>query len=140
MSGQVSTPQFVAGESEPNRAFKLNQFISSIFPTLQRVVALLTGYREIETWDDQDATPSVVNGNGIFKTANTAPTTITMFDDGVEGQSILVYFGDSDTTIDLTGGSLLGNAGIDWAPDVGDHLRATFIPPNWVVEIFDNTP
>lgn len=47
---------------------------------------------------DGDQHPSVDNGT-LFMTSNTNPTTITDFDTEVEGQVIVIYFYDDDTTI-----------------------------------------
>ena len=49
------------------------------------------------TFADADAAPSVSGGN-LFKTANTGATTITQFDDGVDGQVIRILI-DANTTI-----------------------------------------
>jgi len=47
---------------------------------------------------DGDTTPSVRNGT-FFYTGNTSPTTITYFDDGTDGQCIIVKTNDGQTTI-----------------------------------------
>jgi hypothetical protein len=91
-----------------------------------------------DTFTDQDATPDVSAARN-FKTANTAATTITMFDGGTAGQEIVVVIGDALTTIDFTGTNLKGNGGADWSPASGDHLRATFDGTDWYCECFDNT-
>lgn len=92
----------------------------------------------VVTFTSADATPDVSTGT-VFKTANTAPTTITMFDGGVAGQVIWVLINDANTTIDFTGTNLKGNAGVDWSPTTGDSLQAVFISPSWYVRISDNT-
>jgi len=58
------------------------------------------GYRE---FTDGDTTPSIggSTGSSVWRTANTAATTITAFDDIEDGQFFMVYFGDSNTTIDF---------------------------------------
>lgn len=83
---------------------------------------------------DGDTTPTVYSSN-TFKTANTAPTTITMFDNGILGQRIVIVFGDSNTTIDFSGTNILGNAGIDWTAAQNDVLTAIFDGTNWYTEI-----
>ena len=92
----------------------------------------------ITTFSNGDATPSVSNGN-IFKTANTATTTITTFDDGVAGQEIKVIFGDNKTNIDFTGTNLRGNGGTDWSPVPGDHMTCIFDGTSWYCDVSDNT-
>jgi hypothetical protein len=91
---------------------------------------------------DGDATPSV-KLDGIrkfnFKTQNSAATTITMFDDGADGQEIWVVFGDGNTTIDFSGANLKGNGGMDWSPAQGDHMIAKFDGTNWYCAIFLNS-
>ena len=92
----------------------------------------------ITTFTNGDTTPSVSEGN-IFKTANTATTTITMFDDGIAGQEIKVIFGDNLTVIDFTGTNLKGNGGTNWFPATGDHMACIFDGTNWYCDISDNT-
>jgi len=106
-----------------------------------------TGYREenpsivqrdIQSISDGDATPSV-NFGSLWKTANTNPTTITTFDDGVEGQEIKVIIDDANTTIDFTGTNLKGNGGADWSPAQYDHMTCIYDGTNWYCDISDNT-
>ena len=92
----------------------------------------------ITTFTNGDTTPSVSEGN-IFKTANSATTTISMFDDSVAGQEIKVIFGDNKTSIDFTGTSLKGNGGTDWSPAPGDHMTCIFDGVNWYCDVSDNT-
>jgi hypothetical protein len=67
----------------------------------------------------------------MFATANTAPTTITMFDDGISGQVIRVFIGDANTTFDFTSTNLKGNGGTDWTAADGDALIAGFDGTDW---------
>ena len=90
------------------------------------------------TFTDGDTTPLVV-GLRKFHTANTSPTTITMFDGGVASQELTVVFGDSDTTIDFTGTNLKGNSAIDWSPKEDDHMTCIFDGADWFCNISDNT-
>lgn len=92
----------------------------------------------VQTISDGDTTPPV-SGGTIFQTANTAPTTIAMFDSAVAGQVIWVLINDANTTIDFTGTNLKGNVGADWTPTTGDTLMAVFISPNWYCWVSDNT-
>lgn len=88
----------------------------------------------IVTFSDEDATPSVIDAN-IFKTANTAATTITMFDGGKTGQGICVIINDDYTTIDFTGTNLKGNDGVDWSPGTGDVMFANFDGTYWYCDV-----
>jgi len=92
----------------------------------------------ITTFLNGDTTPSVSAGN-IFKTANTATTTINTFDGGVAGQEIKVIFGDNNTNVDFTGTGLKGNGGTDWSPVSGDHMTCIFDGINWYCDVSDNT-
>lgn len=59
------------------------------------IAALLPGLTAIA---NADTSPSV-SGALALKTANTGATTITFFDNGYEGQIVVVVAGDADTTI-----------------------------------------
>ena len=88
---------------------------------------VLTGafLHDWSTFADGDATPSVSAGYG-FKTANTAPTTITDFDDpDPAGQSIVLILGDANTTIqDLSNGSNIRlQGGIDYGPSAAYSMH-----------------
>jgi len=85
-----------------------------------------------------NTTPSV-DGWNLFKTANTGATTISMLDDGVAGQRIIIIFGDSLTTIDFTGTNLKGNGGVDWSPSEGDWMECVFDGSNWYCSCHDCT-
>ena len=87
---------------------------------------------------EDDATPSVAAGS-YFVTANANATTITDFDDGVTGQQIIVEIGDANTTVDFTSSGLRGNAGVDWSPTTGDHMRCVYNGTDWLCEVSDNT-
>lgn len=78
-----------------------------------------------QTFTQGDATPSVATGRN-FKTANTSATTITDFDDGEDGQEILVRVNDANTTFDFSASSLVGNSGQDYAAADGDMLFAVY--------------
>lgn len=85
-----------------------------------------------------DATPSVSDGKN-FKTANSSSTTITALDDGVDGQEVLIWINDANTTVDFTGTTLKGNAGADWTPANGDFMRCTCQGTNWLCSVHDAT-
>lgn len=86
----------------------------------------------------QDATPSVL-GIETLTTANDSATTITALDDGIEGQEVLVLIGDANTTVDFTGTTLKGNAGVDWTPGNGDFMRCRKVGSNWYCTVTDAT-
>ncbi|HAO93425.1 MAG: hypothetical protein A2X93_09165 [Deltaproteobacteria bacterium GWC2_56_8] len=85
-----------------------------------------------------DATPSVASGS-LFKTANAGATTITMLDDGVTGQEVLILFNDANTTVDFTGTNLKGNGGTDFTASSGDTMSAVFDGTNWYCAVSNNT-
>lgn len=77
-----------------------------------------------------NTTPSVKNAK-FFGCENSSPTTITMFDDGVPGQEIVMFFGNSNTTIDFTSSTLRGNGGVAYNPSNDDSMRCVFDGTNW---------
>jgi hypothetical protein len=92
----------------------------------------------VGTFTANDATPAV-NSYDVFKTANTAGTTITMLDNGYVGQNVSIIVNDTNTTIDFTGTNLKGNSGADWSPGSGDSMNCVFDGTNWYCTINDNT-
>ena len=91
----------------------------------------------VHTFTDEDATPSV-KFRKLCKTANTAATTITMFDDGTIGEPVTILIDDANTTIDFTGTNLKGNGGADWSPASGDHMIGIFDGTDWFFNVSDN--
>jgi hypothetical protein len=85
---------------------------------------------EVNTFTDADATPSVKDGY-IFKTANTAATVITSFDDGTTGQEITVYVGDGNTSFNFSSGNLRGYAGTTWSPSINNSIKAVYGGTYW---------
>ena len=87
-----------------------------------------------------DATPSVLYGS-LFRTVNTGATTITTFDNGVNGQVIDVVFTDNITTIDFTGSGLKGHGGVDWGPPIYESMRCVYLTGTgkWHCIVSDNT-
>jgi hypothetical protein len=84
-----------------------------------------------------DATPSVV-GFTRFLTANSSATTVTTFDGATDGQRIIVFIGDANTTFDFTGGGdLKGNGGSDWTPGSGDWLEAEYNGTYWYCAVHE---
>lgn len=99
---------------------------------------MVVNKRTVATIANGDATPSVAAADA-FKTANTAATTITAFDDAYAGKQITVIFGDSNTTVDFTGTTLKGNGGADFTATTGDHMVCIFDGTNWYCNVSNNT-
>ncbi len=76
----------------------INQASAGSRVEVTRLNAKRINYRGYETFADGDTTPSV-EGGSAFKTANTAGTVITNFDQGGEGHLVTVIAGDANTTI-----------------------------------------
>lgn len=75
--------------------------ITSIYRDLASIVNELAGVLTLSegaVFDDGDATPSVRDFTA-FKTGNSGATTITDFDDYVDGQVLVVIAADANTTI-----------------------------------------
>lgn len=106
--------------------------------TRARSLSRLLDDQDVTTFAANDATPSVA-GAGLCLTANTSATTVTAFDDGHIGQDIVVVISDAYTTIDFTGTSLKGNAGVNWSPGNGDFMRCTFDGTYWLCQVTDVT-
>lgn len=89
------------------------------------------------TFTDGDTTPSVQEGH-FYKTANTAATTITNLDNGSEGQEIVIYFADANTTIVPSSpgtGSIVLHDGTTFTAASGETLRLINVGGNWVEQI-----
>jgi hypothetical protein len=96
-----------------------------------------------QTFADGDTTPSV-DGGEHFRTANTAPTTITDFDDpandpDADGQRICVLIKDANTTIQTeANGSnirLMGDdgvVGLDYDGGLDDILEFVYEGTHWI--------
>lgn len=110
----------------------------SVLGTTYNLSQYLLGRNTLALITDGDATPAVPYYE-MYKTANTSPTTITNFDTVSLTKKIWVMFGDSNTTIDFTASSLLGNAGVDWTPSQGDHMTCVWDGASWYCDISDNT-
>lgn len=96
----------------------LNRRMLSLTHTLNGVEARQSG---VTTLSAGDATPSA-DGAAVLVTANTGATTITAIDDGKPGWSLVIVFGDSDTTIQH-GANLQLIGYTDFTGAAGDVLR-----------------
>lgn len=83
----------------------------------------------IQTFTDGDTTPSVL-GYKTFKTANTAATSITTFDNGFKGQKITVIFTDSNTTI-VHGSGIYLKGGANVTPSANSVMEFVYDGTNW---------
>lgn len=93
------------------------------------------GQNNLCNFVDGHTTPNVGNGILLYKTTNTAPTTITTFTGGTQGQRITVVFGDNNTTVDFSYSALVGNGEIAWSPKSGDWMEAIFCEGKWLCEV-----
>jgi len=89
----------------------------------------------VTTLTANSTTPSVaMAARGVvtmFKTANSAPTTVSSFTNATTGMTIQVNVNDANTTIDFSGTTLKGNAGSDWSPALNDSMQCTYDGTNW---------
>lgn len=127
---------FTIGTSEQAVFFNCSGTITRT--NLEYATLFNSGDPSIGVFGDGDTTPSVA-GNNTFVTANTAPTTITDFDGGdpATGPQILVRFGDSNTTLDLSANAnMVGNNGVDFTGTTGDWCVATHYNGRWLVQVY----
>jgi hypothetical protein len=81
------------------------------------------------TFTDADTTPTVA-GSRVFLTANTGATSITTFDDSVNGQEITVIAGDNNTTI-VAGANMKTVGGANIVLTTDDAVRFVRAGSNW---------
>jgi hypothetical protein len=67
------------------------------------------------------ATPSLAGLAPVYKTANTAATTMTGFTNLVAGHYFKVIFEDANTTVSF-GTGIIGNSSQSWSPNLGDFM------------------
>ncbi len=78
-----------------------------------------------------DTTPSV-NGGNVFVTANTkSPTSITFFDNGIEGQEITIIILDTNTTFIHNAKFMLLNGAKNITLASGDTITFVFYKNKW---------
>lgn len=116
-----------------------NNILRSAWVTTHSKVRRNLGSYNLLTFNAGDSTPSVAIGIELFETANTAPTTITMFDDGERGQTINVDIKDAFTTIDFSGTHLKGNGAVAWTPTNGAWMQCVFNGADWKCAVYDAT-
>jgi len=93
---------------------------------------------EWQYFTDLDTTPSV-RGKFFFKVSYSQAKTITMLDDGVNGQSVKIIMVTGNITWDFTGTNMKGNAGVDWTPAAEDWMEGIFDGTNWYFSCHDCT-
>ncbi len=76
------------------------------------------------------ATPSVADGH-TFQIVNSSPQNVTNFTGGVSGQEIIVQFGDSNTTLIVSGGLFHLSGGINYNPPVNTLMKFVFAFDVW---------
>jgi hypothetical protein len=114
-----------------NLPFKVEDFLRQLCESLRRnhedlYYDLRPGSIAIQ---DQDATPSVKNGHlKLFYTANTGATTITDFDEAMEGQIITVLITDAVTNIADAGNFQLSAA---FNPNANDTITLFYKSGIW---------
>lgn len=94
-----------------------------------------------EAFAANDATPSVASRASVYITANSSATTITDFDNGVDGQFFFLVVNDANTTLDFTSSGLLGNAGANKVCASGDSAWCVYdeTTDQWHVIVTDGT-
>ncbi len=91
-----------------------------------KVVLALEALYTVTTFTAGDTTPSVLGGRN-FKTANSGSTTITNFDDGIEGQEIFIVL-DANTIL-ADNSNLKLNGGLSATGD--DTITLVKIGSTW---------
>lgn len=97
---------------------KLNEQLPLLALALKEMQAQQSGVATIAAGD---TTPSVYSA-GVFVTANTGSTSITTFDDGSAGRSIVLVFADANTTL-VNGSTLKLNGGANYTGAAGNVMQ-----------------
>lgn len=84
----------------------------------------------VQTFKDEDATPSVMNLKK-FKAGSLAASLLTYFDDGQDGQEISIL-GDGLTTVVHNASKILTNTGANKLLATGKVYRFTRYDSKWV--------
>ncbi len=93
----------------------LNQRMKQLEGEVQLIVSRQLG---VTTFTASDTTPSV-GGGSVFKTNNSAATSITTWDNGRNGQLVIVVFGDAVTTL-VQGATLKVSGDANFTGAAGD--------------------
>lgn len=116
----VPDANFTAARTDAGQTFTGNQTINGMLTTAYIAKQI--------SYTDGDATPSVSNGS-LMLVANSSPTSITNFDDGVSGQIIVLKFEDSNTTITRDNAYLAG--GTNFTSTAHDTLTLIKLSSFW---------
>lgn len=84
----------------------------------------------VTTFEDADTTPTVSSAR-MCRTANTGATTITTFDNGVDGQEIVIQFNDANTTI-ANGATIKLQGGQNFTGAQYDEIRLSLLSTVWI--------
>lgn len=111
---------------------RMSVFIDELERVLYEVAAIAAEEAvggAIVAFTDADTTPSV-SGGTRFSEANTGVTSITAFDDGVEGQEITILFTTANTTI-VDGANLHLSGGANFVGSADDILVLFYDGTSW---------
>ena len=84
----------------------------------------------VTTFEDADATPTVASAR-MCRTANTGATTISNFDNGSDGQEIVIQFNDGNTTIAHNANIKL-QGGQNFTAAQYDQIRLSLMSTIWI--------
>lgn len=129
--GQIVRPRFPSPSRNYNRENEAI-FRHDLERILQGIAPGLVS-REVQEFVDGDTSPSV-GGAEVWKTANTASTTISTLDDGEVGQEVTIIVTDGNTTFEdqtVGSGNLHLQGGGNYSPGANDVLVLVFDGTNW---------
>lgn len=121
------TGQDIVLDSSRNWAQWFSHFFQSVFTFLGNG---FFQYGPTISFTVADTTPSVAKGNR-FKEVNTGATVITAFDDGTDGQEIIILFTTGNTTI-TDGASLQLAGGVNFVGTANDILTLILFGTVWL--------
>lgn len=124
-SGDAQLVQSGKGITDSTGAVALNFASTGITANSMLTAGLAT---RAGTYTAGATTPSVSNVS-FLPINNTSPTSITNFTGGVAGQIIVLWFGDSNTTITRNNAYLSG--GVNFTSTANDTLTLVFYSPYW---------
>lgn len=127
-----------------NNIFNTNTWESFVFDnSIDPAGQLLSGeYRTLTPWTGT-ASPNVLRGVELFRTANVASATIIGFTAGssrIEGREVWLLIDDNFTGIDFSSTSLKGNGGVDLPAGASTNGKLIHFKnvdgTNWVANIY----
>lgn len=99
--------------------------IMSVLDTSVHHVSMASRTEKIAPLGDGDTTPSVMN-HDFYYVYNTNATSITNFDDPMDGQEIEILFTNGNTTI-LNNANIQLGGSANWNPALGSMLRLKYV-------------